>query len=116
MVILSWPALVSRPLLRMSLAVSSNSLVSRLVFAFFFVFVVIMHLNQSSVIQRSGDFLFACVQERSRDFTQGEQLPIADVLALVFGEGEKIDGAIGAKSDQHTKAASFSLTWPSDSL
>lgn len=33
-----------------------------------------------------------------------------------FGEGEEIDCAIGAETDQHPKAASLALPWTSDPL
>ena len=55
MVIVLCAALVRRPLLRMSRAVSSKALVSGLLFAFaLLAFVVIEHLDWSSLIQGLG--------------------------------------------------------------
>lgn len=62
------------------------------------------------------DFLFARVQKRGCDFTQSEQLFVADVLALILGEGKKVDGTIRAEPDQHTKAAPFALPRTSSPL
>jgi hypothetical protein len=44
------------------------------------------------------------------------QLRSADVLAFVLGKGEKKNGTIGPKSDQHAKAASFALPWSRNPL
>lgn len=62
------------------------------------------------------DFLFVRAQKRGCDFTQSEQLAVADVLALILSEGKKVDGAIRAEPDQHTKAASFALPRTSNPL
>jgi hypothetical protein len=41
---------------------------------------------------------------------------VADVFPLVFGVGEKIDGAIGAEAYQHPKATSLALPRTGDPL
>src|ERR1700758_630305 len=94
MVILSCTVLVIRPLLRMSSAVSSSSLVSRLGFALLLVLVVILHLDQGSVSQRPSNLRFARLEKDRRDLPQGEQFAIADILSLVLGEAEEINRSI----------------------
>jgi hypothetical protein len=101
----------------MSRAVSSNSLVSRLVFALtFLAFVAMSHLNQGSVFEGSFDLLVAGAQERSRNLPEGDQFCITDVFTFVLGEAEQKDGSMRAEPDEQSKAGSLALSRPRNAL
>jgi hypothetical protein len=101
----------------MSRAVSSNSLVSRLVFVLaFLAFVAMSYLNQGSVFEGSFDLVIAGVQERSCNLPQGDQLGVIDVFTFVLGEAEQEDRSMRAEADKQAKAASLAFSWPRNAL
>jgi hypothetical protein len=101
----------------MSRAVSSNSLVSRLVLVLaFLAFIAMSHLNQGSVFDGAFDLVIAGVQERSCNLPQGDQFGITDIFAFVLGEAEQEDGSMRAEPDKQAKAASFAFSRPRNAL